>query len=144
MCTVLVATELISRLCPKDKLVSFVRALVALVLTVSLCAALFSADWDWPSELTEVEQNQELADYMEDQYTAAAREEVEGYLGGLLASAGIEAKKIRADIHITEDNSISCTKVSLTFGFDSDARRAEALLANVLDGVPLEVTVDGG
>ena len=85
----------------------------------------------------------ELNEYMEDQYTAAARQEVESYIKGLLASAGIEAKKIRADIHITEDISISCTKASLTFAFDSEARRARALLESVLEGVPLEVTVDG-
>lgn len=143
LCSVLIAAELLSRLCPKDRMLGFVRALVALVLMASLCAAVVSADWDWPSEFKEAEQNPELTEYLEDQYTAAAREEVEGYIKGLLASAGIEAKKIRADIHITEDNSISCTKASLTFAYESEARRARALLESVLDGVPLEVTVDG-
>lgn len=143
MCSVIIAAELLSRACPKDRMLDFVRALVTLALITSLCAALISADWDWPSELAEVEENSALTDYMEDQYTAAARDEVERYIKGLLASAGLEAKKIRADIHITEDSSISCTKASLTFAYESDARRARALLESVLDGVPLEVTVDG-
>ncbi len=31
----------------------------------------------------------------------------------------------------------------MTFAFDSEARRARALLESVLEGVPLEVTADG-
>ena len=143
MCGVLIAAELLSRICPKERMLGFVRALVALALIASLCAALISADWDWPAGLEESGGSGELEEYMEDQYAAAAREDVEAYIKGLLASAGIDAKKIRADIHITEDGSISCTKASLTFAFESEARRARALLAGVLEGVPLEVTVDG-
>lgn len=143
VCSVLIAAQLLSKLCPKDKMLGFVRALAALALITSLCAALISADWDWPCELTEAGENREFTEYMEDQYTSAAREEVEGYIKGLLASAGIEAKKIRADIHITEDNRISCTKASLTFAYESEAMRARALLEGVLEGVPMEVTVDG-
>lgn len=143
MCGVLIASGLLSRLCPGDKLLSFVRGLVALVLTASLCASLISADWNWPPDVAEVGGNRELEEYMEDRYTAAARQEMESYIEGLLAAAGIEAKKIRADIHITEENSISCTKASLTFAFDSEAKRARALLERVLEGIPLEVTVDG-
>lgn len=143
VCGVLIAAELLSKLCPKDRMLGFVRALVALVLIASLCASAVSADWDWPGELAGAEENRELEEYMQDQYTAAAREDIEGYIKGLLASVGIEAKKIRADIHIMEDNSISCTKASLTFAYESEARRARALLEGVLDGVPLEVTVDG-
>lgn len=143
MCGMLIAAGLVSRLCPKDKMLGFVRGLVALALIASLCAAVISVDWEWPVAPDEMGENQELNEYMEDQYIAAAREEVESYIKGLLASAGIEAKKIRADIHITEDNSISCTKASLTFAFDSEARRARALLESVLEGVPLEVTADG-
>lgn len=143
VCGVLIAAEVLSGLCPRDKMLGFVRALAALVLIVSLCMSLVSADWDWQPDTAGAKENEELGEYIEDQYTAAAREEAEAYIKGLLASAGIEAKKIRADIHITEDNSISFTKASLTFAFESEARRARALLESVLEGVPLEVTVDG-
>lgn len=143
MCGVLIASQLLSRLCPKDRMLGFVRALAALILIASLCASLISADWDWPPDIAGAEGNRELQEYMEDQYTAAARQDMESYIEGLLASAGIEAKKIRADIHITEENSISCTKASLTFAYESEARRARALLERVLEGIPLEVTVDG-
>lgn len=143
VCSVLIAAGFLSSVCPKDRMLGFVRGLVALALITSLCASLVNADWGWPAELGEAGENTELEEYMEDQYTAAAREEVEGYIEGLLASAGIEAKKIRADIHITAEGSISCTKASLTVAFDSDGRRARALLESVLEGVPLEVTVDG-
>lgn len=143
VCGVLIASELLSKLCPRDKMLGFVRGLVALMLIASLCASIISADWDWQLDTDEIGNNEALNEYMEDQYTKAAREDMEGYIRGLLGAAGIEAKKIRADIHITEDGSISCTKASLTFAFDSEARRARAVLSGALKGVPLEVTVDG-
>ena len=37
MCGVLIAAGLVSRLCPKDKMLGFVRGLVALALIASLC-----------------------------------------------------------------------------------------------------------
>ena len=141
VCGVLIASELLSRLCPRDKMLGF--GLVALMLIASLCASIISADWDWQLDTDEIGNNEALNEYMEDQYTKAAREDMEEYIRGLLGAAGIEAKKIRADIHITEDGSISCTKASLTFAFESEARRARAVLSGALKGVPLEVTVDG-
>ncbi len=143
VCGVLIASELLSKLCPKDKMLGFVRGLTALALIASLCASAMSADWDWQIDHEKAGQNRELNEYMEDQYAEAARKDMEDYISGLLAAAGIEAKKIRADIHITEDGSISCTKASLTFAFESEARRARAVLSGALEDVPLEVTVDG-
>ncbi len=45
VCGVLVAAELITRLCPKNKMLGFVRSLTVLVLLASLAAALAGASW---------------------------------------------------------------------------------------------------
>ena len=75
VCGVLVAAELITRLCPKNKMLGFVRSLTVLVLLASLAAALAGASWglvltgggeDW--------RNPELDQYVEDQYCQAAQQ----------------------------------------------------------------------
>ena len=74
VCGVLIAAELIGRLCPKNKMLGFVQALVALVLLVSAGAALAGAEWTWPEEPKgDSWQNQELNEYVEGQYAGAAQ-----------------------------------------------------------------------
>lgn len=143
VCGVMIATELLSRICPKDKLLGFTQALVALVLLLSACFALTEADWSVPVSAESSAGDSSLTEYVEDQVRSAAKEEAEHYLRGLLAAAEISPKKIDLDIHIGEGNSIELTRVSLTFLYETDAERTRALLGNVLDGVSLEVIVDG-
>lgn len=145
VCGVLIAAELIGRLCPKNKMLGFVQALVALVLLVSAGAALAGAEWTWPEEPEgDSWQNQELNEYVEGQYAGAAQAQAEQYLRGLLGAAGLAPKKITVSINIMEDGSIVLTKAGAQFVYESEARRARALLENALgDGTEIEVSHDG-
>ena len=143
LCGVLVAGSLIARLCPENKMLGFTQALVALVLLASMAAALVRVDWDWQLPESGAAENQELDAYILERYQQAAGEESQRYIEGLLAAAGLEAKKITVRTDISEDGSIVLTKASLAFRFDSDAQRALVLLRNVLPGTEIEVTTDG-
>lgn len=143
VCGVLIAGSLIVRLCPKDKMLGFVQALAALALLASMAVALVRVDWGLFRPQTETAANPELQEYIQGQYTVAAQEDWERYIEGLLASAGMQAKKIRAETDITEDGSIVLTKAVVSFRFDSDAQRARVLLENTLPGTTLEVTSGG-
>lgn len=145
VCGVLIAIGLIGKLCPKNKMLSFVQSLIALVLMVSLVAALFHVEWDGLNlSRTEDWQNKELNEYVDSQYKWAAQKETENYLEGLLRAAGLEAKKITTDINITGDNRIVLTRVTAEFCFESDAQRAQALLLNALgESIAIEVKTDG-
>lgn len=143
LCGVLIAGALITRLCPENKMLGFTQALTALVLLASMAAALLHADWDFQIPESGAAENPELSAYVQDQYRQAAGEKVQAYIEGLLAAAGIEAKKITVETDIREDGSIECTKASLRFSFDSEAQRARALLLNVLPGTDIEVTTHG-
>lgn len=145
VCGVLIAAELITRLCPKNKMLGFVRALAVLVLAASLAAALAGASWRLPAaEGGEDWRNPELERYVEDQYREAAEGQAKEYLRGLLAAAGMEAKKINVYINIMEDSSIVFTKAELSFRYESEAQRARALLLGALgEETLIEVAVDG-
>lgn len=144
-CGVLIAVELIVRLCPKNKMLGFVRALTVLVLLASLAGTLAGISWRLPGAGEgEDWRNPELDQYVEDQYRQAAQEQGEEYLRGLLAAAGLEAKKITVHINIMDDSRIVFTKAELSFRYESDAQRARALLLGALGGdVVIEVTADG-
>lgn len=144
VCGVLLGTELISRLCPKDKAVSFVRALAALVLIASTVAAFAGMRWDLPELRQGTAENPALSEYLEGEYQAAARQDWERYIQGLLGAAGMQAKKITVETDITEENRIVLTRAEARFDYESDARRAEALLRNALGpDVVLEVAAGG-
>lgn len=145
ICMVLAATELAGRLCSKNAMVNFVRALAVLVLLVSAVTPLFSVEWDFSQPMRKTEQaGEELSGFIQEQTAEAAEVETERYLQGLLAVAGIEAEKIEVLTDIGEDNRIVLTKVSAAFAYESDAQRAWALLKNTLgDDIEVEVQTDG-
>ena len=145
ICGVMLAAELTARLCPKDKMLGFVKSLVVLTLLASGAAALLGAEWKLPP-LPEAQQEGDspLEHYVEDQMEQAAAEQWVAYLRGLLAAAGLEAKKILAEVDIGGESSIVLTKAGVRFRFESDAQRARALLENVLGPeTAVEVTWDG-
>lgn len=141
ICVVLAAAELISRLCSENAMVNFVRALAVLVMLLSVIAPLFSLDFDLelPMEKTRTA-GEELTQYVEKQTEEAAREELEQYLTGLLAAAGIETEKIQVGTDIREDGSIVLTEVDGIFPYEADRERAQVLLKNVLGN---DVKVEG-
>ena len=145
VCAVILGVELIAQLCPKNKMLGFTQALVVLVLLVSALAQVFSLRWEASfGELQGNWENQELQNYVNGQYTAAAQEEAERYLRGLLGAAGMQAKKILVEVDIDGDSRIVLTKTQAWFQFESEAQRARALLQNALGpDVLIEVTTDG-
>lgn len=145
VCGVLVAVELIARLCPKDKMLRFVKGLAALVLLLSLAASLLQLSWDWDAPNREdAWRNPELEAYVREQYRSAAQEEAERYLRGLLASAGLEAREITVELDMGAEEQIILKKAGFRFAYESDAQRARALLRGALgSGTAIEVTADG-
>lgn len=145
ICIVLAVTELVGRLCSKNAMVNFVRALAVLVLLISAITPLFSVKWDFSQPMRETEQaGEELSGFIQEQTAEAAETEMVNYVRGLLAAAGLEAEKIEVITDIGEDNSIVLTKVSAAFAYESDSQRAWVLLKNTLgDDIEVEVQTDG-
>lgn len=145
ICVALVASELAARLCSKDAMVNFVRALTVLVLLTSFVASLFSVDLDFSISGQKAEETrEELSGYVQEQTEAAFRSEMETYLEGLLAVAGLRAEKIEVITDIGEDSGIVLRKVRAVFAYASDSQRAAALLENTLGkDIDLEVQTDG-
>lgn len=145
ICGVILAAEAAARLCPKDKMLGFVKSLVILTLLASGAAALLGAEWDLTLPRAAPEEGgSQLEAYVENQMERAAAEQWEAYLRGLLAAGGLEAKKILAEVDIGGESSIVLTKAGVRFQYESDAQRARALLENVLGPeTALEVTWDG-
>lgn len=144
ICGVLIVSELVTRLCPKNKALGFAKALVVLTLLASAAATALGGRWDWPEVGQGGGGNPELEEYLEGEYRSAAEEQAVGYIRGLFGAAGLEAEKIWADINITEDSGIVFTKAGARFRFESDAQRARALLRGALgEETKVEVTADG-
>lgn len=145
LCLVLVATEVLAQLCPQEKLVGFVQGVVVLAVLCSVAASLFSADWDLSLPRARAGEAQDgLVEYINGQYRSVTEEELEKHLRGLLAAAGLEAKKITVEVDITEDSRIVLAKVNAAFAYPVEQERAVALLRGVLgDPVEIEVTADG-
>lgn len=141
LCTVLVATELVRKFCPEDRMTRFVGSLVALSLLISAVGTVLSLDVEFSLSGVEVEkQQEELSSYVEEQVEQAAQQDVQAYVEGLLATAGLEAKEILVLTDRNEEGSIVLTEVAAAFTYPSEGERAEVLLRNVL-GEEVRVTV---
>ncbi len=141
LCTVLIATELVRKFCPEDRMTRFVGSLVALSLLISAVGTVLSLDVEFSLSGVEVEkQQEELTSYVEEQVEQAAQQDVQTYVEGLLATAGLEAKEILVLTDRNEEGSIVLTEVAAAFTYPSEGERAEVLLRNVL-GEEVRVTV---
>jgi hypothetical protein len=141
LCTVLIATELVQKFCPEDRMTRFVGSLVALSLLISAVGTVLSLDVEFSLSGVEVEkQQEELSSYVEEQVEQAAQQDVQAYVEGLLATAGLEAKEILVLTDRNEEGSIVLTEVAAAFTYPSEGERAEVLLRNVL-GEEVRVTV---
>lgn len=145
MCGVLVATELLRRLCPESRTVGFVAGLVALGLLLSTVSAALSLEVDWQALKTPSQsQGEELSDYVEAELEAAAAHDAVDYLEGLFATAGITAEEIAVSTVRNEDGSIGLNKVAARFPYAVDTQRAAALLRGVLgEDVALALETEG-
>ena len=140
--TVLIAGELLQKLCPQDKMLRFVSGVVALGLLVSVVGAVLNLDLEVSlSQAPAQRQQEELESYLEEEYQQAAQTDGETTLRGLLASAGLEPEEIRVLTDRNQDGSIVLTEAAAVFAYPSDSERAKALLQNVL-GEEVRVTVE--
>ena len=145
VCAVLIAAELVGRLCPENAMVHFVRGLAVLTLLTSLAFSVFTADWEISLPQTAVENTrEELSDYVKEQTEWAFQAETVRYLEGLFAASGVRAEKIEAFTDNLEDSGIVLTKVTALFAYEQDKERGLALLRGVLgDEIAVEVQTDG-
>jgi hypothetical protein len=142
VCTVLIAGELLQKLCPEDKMVRFVGSVVALGLLISAVGAVLDVDLDFSlSQGSVQDQQEELNSYLEDEYQEAAQEDGEAYVRGLLASAGLQPEEIRVLTDRNQEGSIVLTEAAAVFAYPSESERARVLLQNVL-GEDVRVTVE--
>lgn len=145
ICILLAGTELICRICSENTMIKFVRSLAALLLLVSFLASLFSLDLDLSIGADSPKAaGESLSSYVQEEMEKAQELEMEQYLKGLLASAGLEPEKIEVKIDIGEDSSIVLAGVGVVFPYESEGERAKALLKNVLgEEVIVEVQIHG-
>ncbi len=145
VCSLWIVIELLVGICPKDDLVRLLRSVICLLLIFSLCLSLFSADWSFSFSFEAAESRQEeLTEYVKDRAQEAVQQEEAAYLEGLLAAAGLRAKKIQVFTDIQEDSGIVLTKVSVLFEYGSQVQRGRELLKGVLgEETEVEVTGDG-
>lgn len=145
ICIFLVAAEVVARFCPKNEMINFIRGLISVLLLISAVTSLFHLDIHWNVAMDQAqEQQNELSGYIEDQVEDSAQRELEKSIRGLLATIDLKPEKIEIFTDITDVSSIVLTKVSATFFYESDARRADALLQNVLgEETEVEVKTDG-
>lgn len=144
LCTVLIATELLRKFCPEDRMTRFVGSLVALSLLISAVGTVLSINVDFSLSGVETEDRQEeLTSYVEEQVEQAVQEDAQEYVEGLLGAAGLEAKEILVSTDRNEEGSIVLTEVAAAFTYPSEVERAKTLLQNVL-GEEVRVTVETG
>lgn len=142
VCTVLIAGELLQKLCPEDKMLRFVGSVVALGLLIAAVSAVLDLDLQVSlSQVPAQRQQEELTSYLEEEYQQAAQSDGEAYLRGLLASAGLQPEEIRVLTDRNQDGSIVLTEAAAVFAYPSDSERARVLLQNVL-GEEVRVTVE--
>ena len=133
VCLVLIATELLRKLCPEDRMVQFVAGLIALGMLLSLVGSLLSLDVDFSfSEKQAQRQQEDLTSYVGDQLEQALQQDAQEYVEGLLAAGGLQAKEIRVLTDRNEEGSIVLTEVAALFAYPSDGERARVLLLKLM------------
>lgn len=145
VCAAVVVTEIISRICNKNTMVDFVRALAVLTLILSVVLPLVSVDWSIDTYTTAAESTgDELTAFVQERTTHAAEEEFTQYINGLLQTVGIRAEKIEVITDISDNNCIVLTDVKAAFAYEIDSERAGLLLNNTFgEDVNVEVQTLG-
>lgn len=144
ICVVLVVSELICKYAPKNDALKFIGGLVAMVLMISVIAEFQKIEFKPLLSETEYELYSEssVMEYLDGEYQAAVQTETVAYIQGLLGSAEIYPKEIKVFTDKNEEGSILIEKIKINVGFESEVRRARALLSSVLKSeVETEVEV---
>ncbi len=144
VCVLLVAVEVISRIAPPNKMIGFVRSLIITLLLVSAVSTWAGSDFQIDFADTSAAENDELQEYVNEQYENTVQEQMADYIAGLLETIQIENNKIEVFTDINESGSILIEKVRVVIRYENDRERAAALLKNTLgDELKVEVTANG-
>lgn len=132
ICITVILTEVVARFAPKNNMISFVRALIFVLLFLSAIAGIFrmDLDFDWDGSGTAAET--ELGEYMGDQYEQAVQRDTVQYVTGLLQSIQLSAEEIDVKTDKHEDGSIIIQKITVTIEYEADRERTAAVLGGIL------------
>lgn len=134
LCGVVAVAECFAQLCREDSMLRFVRGISVLLLFVSFCLSLRSADFSISLPQMEADARaRRLESLVSSELADATEQEYRTYLSGLLAAAGLCAEKIELDISNNEDGSIVLDRAAFWFSYQSECDRARALLTGVLE-----------
>ena len=115
VCITLIATGVFSMLIPQGSMEKVMRFGVS---TFFLCCLilpfLFGMPlFDWETEVSASIRTEELEEGMEEQMKELSRYNIEQVINRLLSQEEIQAEKIEADIHISEENRVFINSVTV-------------------------------
>lgn len=145
VCIILIAVELICKIVPDNNMLTFVKGLVFVMLFISIISSITNLDLSLnvSKEGIDISDN-ELYQYVEEQYEDSAVTQTREYIEELLYSIDIEYKEIKIFTDKNEDSSILIEKVRVELVYKSDKDRAKALLEGALgEDVKIEVKISG-
>jgi len=146
ICITVILTEVVSRFSPKNDMITFVRALVFVLLFLSAIAGFLHMDveFDW-NESTGSSAGTELTEYLADQYEQSVQQETAQYVTGLLGTIQLSAEKIEINTDKNKDGSIIIQKITVTIKYEADRERTAAVLKGMMGNeIETEVKCLGG
>jgi len=115
VCITLIATGVFSMLIPQGSMEKVMRFGVS---TFFLCCLILPfwvgmPSFDWETEVSASIRTEELEEGMEEQMKELSRYNIEQVIDRLLSQEEIQAEKIEADIHISEENRVFINSVTV-------------------------------
>lgn len=145
VCTVLIGTELVGRLVPKNSMMKFVRGLVFIVLLLSAGAAIGKVDFQLtsPGSMAAFD-NSELSEYLSQSYEDNVKQQVHTYIKGLLETIEVVPEEIQIYTNRDSADTITVERIVVVTTYETDKLRSKALLDNVVgEEIKVEVQLGG-
>lgn len=146
ICITVILTEVVSRFSTKNSMITFVRALVFVLLFLSAIAGFFhmDLDFDWNANAGGGAET-ELNEFLGDQYEQTVQKETAQYVTGLLSTIQLSAEEIEIKTDKHEDGSIIIQKITVTIQYEADRERTAAVLNGMMGNeIETEVKCLGG
>lgn len=115
VCITLIATGVFSMLIPQGNMEKVMKFGVSTFFLCCLLLPFFTGmpKLNWKTEVSAYTNTEQIENKMEQQLEQLSKTNIEQVISGLLASEGIQPEKIEADIHISENNSVSINRVTV-------------------------------
>ena len=116
VCVTLAATGIFSMLIPHGNMEKVMKFAVSVFFLSCLLFPFFTGlpELQWNAQESTGVPYENIQETMNRQFLELSRKRIEQIVGQILAAEGIQPEKITADIHISEDNSVSINKVTVT------------------------------